>query len=120
MFDFGFLQSGDMFAVTAGKADGRVIHYHVADENGDVEDGAEECSFTFKGNGVEELTQKLEEVTGLKDIVVCSRNPLNQKLYPLKLQLPPNHVPMHVLVAPSSSKGQSFVFSFSLFPWFDA
>ena len=54
---------------------------------------------------MEELTQKLEEETGLKDIVVCSRNPLNQKVYPLKLQLPPNNVAMHVVMVPSDSKG---------------
>ncbi|WKA04529.1 hypothetical protein VitviT2T_022560 [Vitis vinifera] len=97
-------ESSDPSAGTPGKADGRVIYYHVADENGDVDDTTEEFSFIFKGNEVEELTQKLEEETGLKDIVVCSRNPLNQKVYPLKLQLPPNNVAMHVVMVPSDSK----------------
>ncbi|CAN0924135.1 hypothetical protein LINGRAHAP2_LOCUS33984 [Linum grandiflorum] len=87
------------------KTEGRTIYYHVADESGDVDDDMEEgYSMSFKGNGVEELTEKLKEETGLSEMIVCSRSPLNGKLYPLRLQLPPNNADMHVIVVPSSSK----------------
>ena len=97
-----------------GKADGRLIYYQVADENGDVDDRANELSLFFKGNEVEELTEKLEEVAGLKDMVVCSRNPLNQKLYPLKLHLPPNHFAMHVVMVPNSASKGIYAYAFLL------
>ncbi|KAF2282551.1 hypothetical protein GH714_043759 [Hevea brasiliensis] len=88
------------------KSEGRTIYYHVADENGNVcDDIVEAYSLNFKGNGVDELTQKLREETGFQDIIVCSRSPLNGKLYPLRLQLPPNNADMHVIVLHSSSKG---------------
>lgn len=87
------------------KCDGRTIYYHIADDNGEVDDEVVEgYSFSFKGNGVEELTRKLIEETGLEDIIVCTRSPLNAKLYPLRLQLPPNNADMHVVVVPPSSK----------------
>ncbi|KAJ4972625.1 hypothetical protein NE237_005799 [Protea cynaroides] len=86
------------------KPDGRTIYYKIADEYGDVEDEDEGTSFIFKGHSVDELTQQLEEETGLEDITVCSRNILNDKLYPLRLHLPPNHSTMHVVVVPPSSK----------------
>ncbi|KAL7181709.1 hypothetical protein ACSBR1_040578 [Camellia fascicularis] len=85
--------------------DGRTIYYQVADEYGNVDDRLEEFCITFNGNVVGELIQKLEEETGLDDIIVCSRNPLNRKLYPLRLQLPPNNATMHVVVIESSSNG---------------
>ncbi|KAJ9187560.1 hypothetical protein P3X46_003001 [Hevea brasiliensis] len=87
------------------KSEGRTIYYGVADENGNVcDDIVEAYSLNFKGNGVDELTQKLREETGFQDIIVCSRSPLNGKLYPLRLQLPPNNADMHVIVLHSSSK----------------
>jgi hypothetical protein len=87
------------------KSEGRMIYYHVADDSGDVDDETVEAYvFHFKGNGVDELTQKLREDSGIENILVCSRSPLNQKLYPLRLQLPPNSADMHVVVVPSSSK----------------
>ncbi|XP_065860908.1 uncharacterized protein [Euphorbia lathyris] len=87
------------------KCEGRIIYYHVADEYGDFDDELGEAySLNFKGTGVEELTQKLREETGLYEIIVCSRSPLNGKLYPLRLQLPPNNADMHVVVVESSSK----------------
>ena len=88
--------------------DGRTIFYDVGDENGDVNDANKEAFFTFKGSSVKELLEKLKEETGNDDILVCSRNPLNAKLYPLHLQLPPNKSDMHVVVVPSSFKGKLF------------
>ncbi|OAY49935.1 uncharacterized protein LOC110615538 [Manihot esculenta] len=87
------------------KSEGRTIYYHVADESGNVDcDIVEASSLNFKGNDFHGLTQKLREETGLQDIIVCSRSPLNGKLYPLRLQLPPNNADMHVIVIESSSK----------------
>ncbi|XP_030447192.2 uncharacterized protein LOC115670136 [Syzygium oleosum] len=84
------------------KAEGRIIFYKVADEDGNTKDENEELSFTFKGSRLEELVQKLEEETGHEDIMICSQ--WNKKLHPLRLQLPPNNAPMHIVVVPSSSK----------------
>lgn len=83
--------------------DGRLIYFHIADENGRVDEGFEELSITFKGNSVEELTQRLEEELGIERISVCVRSPLNGNLFPLRLQLPPNNATMHVVVVPPPS-----------------
>ncbi|KAL3643931.1 hypothetical protein CASFOL_011863 [Castilleja foliolosa] len=85
-------------------SEGRLIYYYVADDGGDVNDAIEERSFQFKGHGLEELTQRLEEETGLEDVIVCSRNIVTEKLYPLRLALPPNNATMHVVVVPPTSK----------------
>ncbi|XP_021771091.1 uncharacterized protein LOC110735216 [Chenopodium quinoa] len=84
--------------------EGRVIHYNVVDDDGNIVDEEGERSVDFKGSGVQELTQMLEEETGLTEVTLCSRSPLNGKLYPMRLALPPNHVKLHVFVVPSSSK----------------
>ncbi|KAA8533031.1 hypothetical protein F0562_032852 [Nyssa sinensis] len=101
---FSRQESSDSLVSSPPKADGRTIFYHVADEFGGFDDGVEGFCITFKGKGVDELTRRLEEETGLDDIVVCSPSPLNGELNPLRLQLPPNNVTMHVVVVPSSSK----------------
>ncbi|XP_071685712.1 uncharacterized protein [Rutidosis leptorrhynchoides] len=83
--------------------DGRTIYYHVISEDfGEMDENAQGFAITFKGNNVVELTRKLEEETGLKDVTVCTRSPLNGKLYPLRLQLPPNNVTMKVVVVQNS------------------
>ncbi|KAL6136421.1 hypothetical protein ACLB2K_061716 [Fragaria x ananassa] len=84
------------------KKDGRMIFYHVADDIGEApDDGTQDVSFLFKGSGVEDLKKMLKEETELEDFQVCSRNPLNGQLYPLRLHLPPNNHDMHVVVVPS-------------------
>ncbi|OWM89585.1 hypothetical protein CDL15_Pgr024333 [Punica granatum] len=85
------------------KMEGRVVYYHIADENGEVL-GEEMQGFTLNFNGkcVKELTRKLEEETGIVRPIVCFRSPLNGKLCPLRLQLPPN-IAMRVVLVPSSS-----------------
>lgn len=88
----------------AAKKEGRMVYYTVADDDGNVDEGHEETSFVFKGNGLEDLTLNLEEQTGINDIIVCLRNPLNGKLFPLQLALPPNNTTMHVVVVPPTSK----------------
>lgn len=85
-------------------AEGRIVYYSIADENGDVDEGIGGGSFTFKGDGVYELTHKLEEETGMEDIIVCTRSPVSGKLTPLRLRLPPNNATMNVVVVPSSSR----------------
>ncbi|XP_047309725.1 uncharacterized protein LOC124913158 [Impatiens glandulifera] len=84
--------------------DGRTIYYKIADESGNIEDEVEEMCFTFRGNGVEDLSRQLEEEIGIEDLIVCSRNPLNGKLFPLMLQLPPASVVLHLIVVPADSK----------------
>ncbi|XP_030447993.1 uncharacterized protein LOC115670771 isoform X2 [Syzygium oleosum] len=101
---FSRQESTDSYVGSPPKSEGRTIYYHIADESGNVEgEGMEGYSLNFKGNTVEELTRKLEEETGMQGIFVCSRSPLNGKLFPLRLQLPPNISTMHVVVVPSSS-----------------
>ncbi|KAH9622825.1 hypothetical protein KSS87_021539 [Heliosperma pusillum] len=90
---------------SGAKNEGRVIHYNIVDDDGNIiEEGEGGLSLVFKGNGVHEMTQILEEATGLADITLCSRSPLNGKFYPMRLALPPNHVKLHIYVVPSSSK----------------
>ncbi|KAM4110041.1 hypothetical protein ACJW30_03G164700 [Castanea mollissima] len=96
--------SNDVSAASPRSSDGRTIFYHVAEDNGEVDDEAVEEYFTYKGNVVEEMTQKLERETGLEGIIVCTRNPFNGNLHPLRLQLPPNNSTMHVVLVQSSSK----------------
>ncbi|PSS28908.1 Chromatin modification-related protein EAF1 A like [Actinidia chinensis var. chinensis] len=95
--------SGHESSSSPMKSEGRIIYYSVVDDDEKYE-GRDHPSFHFKGHGLEELTEKLEEETGLVDIIVCSRNPFNGKLYPLRLALPPNNANMHIVVVPSSSK----------------
>lgn len=92
------------------KMEGRTIYYHVAEDNGDVDDeNVQGYSLVFNGNDVEQLTRKFVEETGLDGVIVCSRSPLNGKLYPLRLHLPPNNVTMQVvLVLPSSKVAKEF------------
>ncbi|XP_020091917.1 uncharacterized protein LOC109712638 [Ananas comosus] len=98
------LESSDSFATPLHKVDSRVIYYHIADDKGRVDDGIEGHSFIFNGTSLEELTHKLEEETGLSDIIVCSKSPLNGKLHPLRLQLPPNNAAMHIVLVRENSK----------------
>ncbi|KAI4328357.1 hypothetical protein L6164_020715 [Bauhinia variegata] len=108
--NFSRQESADSYAGSPPKIEGRTIYYHVAEDNGDVDDeDVQGYSLIFKGNGVEEMTRKFQEETGLEDVIVCTRSPLNAKLYPLRLQLPPNNVTMHViLVLPSSKVARDF------------
>lgn len=102
-------ESSDSGTYSPPKQDGRLIYYHVADDYGGVDDSGEGSSFTFQGHSVAELTRKLEKDTGLEDILVCTRSPLNGKLYPLRLQLPPNNTTMHIVVVPSTSRCMFFL-----------
>ncbi|CAH2066467.1 unnamed protein product [Thlaspi arvense] len=97
-------KSEDELTESPPKPEGRVIYYHIADEEGHVEDeSAVGYALTFKGNSVEQLTRALKEETSMDDVVVCTRNPLNGKLFPLRLRLPPNSGTMHVVLVPSST-----------------
>ncbi|XP_057810900.1 uncharacterized protein LOC131025248 [Salvia miltiorrhiza] len=85
-------------------SDGRLIYFHVADEYGEVENEFEELCIAFKGFQVSELASRLEDELGIPGLTVCTKSPLNGKLYPLRLHLPPNNATMHVIVLPPSSK----------------
>ncbi|KAL8475613.1 hypothetical protein ACS0TY_028322 [Phlomoides rotata] len=85
------------------KYEGRLVHYRVADDDGYVDDAIEGPCFQLKGNRLEELVQRLEEETGLEDIIVCCRNRVNGQLYPLRLALPPDNATLHVIIVPSTS-----------------
>ncbi|KAI3467414.1 hypothetical protein Pfo_024077, partial [Paulownia fortunei] len=99
--NFGRQESNDSLVSSPPKgSDGRLIYFHIADEYGQIDEGFEELCTTFKGSGVNELTRRLEEELGIDGISVCARSPLNGKLYPLRLQLPPNNATMHVVVVP--------------------
>lgn len=100
-----FWQSSDSLISSPPKlVDGRLIYYHIMDEFGEVDEGTEGLCITFKGNSVDDLKKRLEDETGLEDITVCTRSSLNGKLYPLRLQLPPNNANMNVIILPSSSQ----------------
>lgn len=86
-------------------SDGRLIYFHIANEYGEIENEFEELCITFKGYQVSELASRLEEELGIHGLTVCTKSPLNGKLYPLRLHLPPNNATMHVIVLPPSSKG---------------
>ncbi|KAI4321926.1 hypothetical protein MLD38_035250 [Melastoma candidum] len=93
------LENSDSFCSPRVKLEGRTIYYKVADKDGESEEG---MSFLFKGSQLEKLVERLEDETGLEDLVVCSH--WKGKLYPLRLQLPPNNAAMHIVVLPSSSE----------------
>ncbi|VAH56621.1 unnamed protein product [Triticum turgidum subsp. durum] len=101
---FSRLESADSFSVPVHKVEGRHIHYHIADDSGYVREGDEGRSFLFNGTSLGELLERLQEDTGLKDVIICSRNPITSKLMPLRLQLPPNNNAMHVVLVHESSK----------------
>ncbi|KAI5437337.1 uncharacterized protein LOC127119467 [Lathyrus oleraceus] len=103
---FSRQQSNELSVGVSPKTkEGRVIYYHVAEDDREVSDeGVEGYSLIFKGNGVDDLRKKFEEETGLEGIIVCNKSPLNGKLYPLRLQLPPNNVTMHVVLVLPFSK----------------
>ncbi|XP_066385903.1 uncharacterized protein [Miscanthus floridulus] len=105
------LESSLSFHAALHKVEGRAIHYHIADDLGNVDDGTVGHSFTFNGSNLEELAHKLQEETGLEDIIICTRNPINGKLTPLRLQLPPNNAAMHIVLVQESSKVAK------TFPW---
>ncbi|KAF0912719.1 hypothetical protein E2562_018967 [Oryza meyeriana var. granulata] len=105
------LESSLSFSAPLHKVEGRAIYYRIADDKGDVDDDEETRSFTFNGSNLEELTHKLQEETGLDDIIICTRSPITGKLAPLRLQLPPNNAAMHIVLVRESSKVAK------TFPW---
>lgn len=102
---FSGQESNDFLVSSPRKgSDGRLIYFHIADEFGEIDEGFEELCIMFKGCEVSELKKRLEGELGVNGLTVCARSPLNGKLYPLRLQLPPNNATMHVVVVPPPSK----------------
>lgn len=81
------------------------MHYHIGDSNGEVRPDEEPQYLTFNGTSLEELLERLKKETGLDDVIMCSRSPINGKLLPLRLQLPPNNAAVHIVLVRESSKG---------------
>ncbi|XP_031488517.1 uncharacterized protein LOC116256318 [Nymphaea colorata] len=79
----------------------RVISFTMMDHNETDEDDKQFSSITFQGNDVQDMTRKLEEATGLQDIIVCGKNPCDGEVFPLRLPLPPGNLPMRVLLVQS-------------------
>ncbi|CAH2055355.1 unnamed protein product [Thlaspi arvense] len=101
---FSRTESGDSITVSLPlKSEGRLIYYEIGDDSGKRNSDTVQKSLIFHGNELTELKKKLEEETGIEDLTVCSINPLNEKLCPLQLHLPPNNATMHIIVVPSSS-----------------
>jgi len=98
-------QSTESFSVPLHKVEGRAIHYHIGDDDGDVSPDEEPSYLTFNGTILEELLEMLKQETGLQDVIMCSRSPINGKLLPLRLQLPPNNAAVHIVLVRESSKG---------------
>jgi hypothetical protein len=62
------------------------------------------------------LTEQLHVETGIDDdIILCARHPLSAKLYQMRLELPPNNAPMHVVVVRAASAGAYLPLGFSTF-----
>lgn len=90
--------------------DVRRIFYTVAEDDGQVSAHDDETfgSFLFKGHSLAELTEALQLETGIDDdIIPCMRNPLTQKLYKMRLQLPPNKAPLSVVIVRHDSQCMS-------------
>ncbi|KAL1211317.1 hypothetical protein V5N11_023342 [Cardamine amara subsp. amara] len=100
---FSRIESGDSFTVSLPlKSEGRMIYYEIGDEYGNINKDIGEKSLIFHGSELTELKKKLEEETEMDELMICSINPLNEKLCPLQLHLPPNNTTMHIIVVPSS------------------
>lgn len=102
------------FSAPVHKVDGRNVFYTVADDAGNVNDNVEWPHLTFIGTSVPELTKRSKEETKLEDVIVCTRNPLNQHLIRLYFQLPPNNTKVQLVVFDANSKGESGESQFAL------
>ncbi|XP_039016788.1 uncharacterized protein LOC120147488 [Hibiscus syriacus] len=104
------LEADESTEGSGGTFEGRIIKYEVVDENGNVDKTIGERSFTFKGNGVEELKKMLKKEAKVdEEFTICSHNTFNGKLYALRVGLLPNNSAMHVVLVPQSCKGCQFV-----------
>ncbi|CAA7395310.1 unnamed protein product [Spirodela intermedia] len=75
--------SSSLLSIFLSKSDGRTIRYAIADEDGLVDERSLGASCKFSGRSVEDLRRKLQEETGVSDVLVCSRSPLTGRLHPL-------------------------------------
>ncbi|KXG34607.1 wiskott-Aldrich syndrome protein homolog 1 [Sorghum bicolor] len=98
------LESTESSSVPLHKVEGRAVHYQIGDSDGEVRPDEEAQYLTFNGTSLEELLERLKEETGLHDVIMCSRSPINGKLLPLRLQLPPNNAAVHIVLVHQSSK----------------
>lgn len=96
----------------------RRIFYSVAEDDGEVLalKDMDWGSFLFKGHSLNDLIEQVQIETKIDDdIILCMRHPMSNKLYKMRLELPPNKAPMHVVVVRAESACM-FSTSFSR-PW---
>ena len=98
------------------KLEGRIIRYAILDDDDDEETPRMfDSEFTFEGHDLGTLKETLKKLTGIEeDVHICATNHVNNKLFPLTLQLPPNNLPMGIVVVKSSSKCK---YSSKLWKW---
>ncbi|CAK9862728.1 unnamed protein product [Sphagnum jensenii] len=98
--------------VRSARSDARRIFYTVMNDQGEAvaTDDEDWGSFIFKGHSLKHLTEQLHVETGIDDdIILCARHPLSAMLYQMRLELPPNNAPMHVVVVrAASAAGRKF------------
>ena len=99
----------------------RRIFYSVAEGDGEVlaHEDMDWGSFLFKGHSLKDLIEQVQIETGIDDdIILCMRHPMSNKLYKMRLELPPNKAPMHVVVvkveSPCMFSTSSYLLSFSM------
>ncbi|KAJ7525361.1 hypothetical protein O6H91_17G047100 [Diphasiastrum complanatum] len=88
----------------SSKPDGRLIYYALANDDLEVFQSGDWPNFLYKGTSLEKLKSALKEELGIEeDILICARHPVSSKLSPLRIELPPNHLPLHLVVVKTSS-----------------
>ena len=84
----------------------RRIFYSVAEDDGEVlaHEDMDWGSFLYKGHSLKDLIEQVQIETKIdEDILLCMRHPMSNKLYKMRLELPPNKAPMHVVVVRAES-----------------
>ncbi|KAJ7518931.1 hypothetical protein O6H91_20G015800 [Diphasiastrum complanatum] len=91
---------------TSAVPDGRLIHFTLMEDDQEYSSPGMSLSFLFKGQSLMKLNSTLKDkLETREDIIVCGRSPINNELFPLRLELPPSNSPVHLIVVKASSPG---------------